>query len=330
MAGETTSTTTTPEQQGQPAEQQGKKQEAAPAAAQQPAPEKKPEPQPAQPDPEKAKAERKAAAEAAARSTPALESTAVDPRALPFGMLADSSPEVAQLFAALAKAQGAMATAAKDRANPHFGSKYADLASVWEACREALAAYGLAVVQQARSKGPHVAVRTVLGHASGQWITCELIMSAQVSTPQAIGSAITYARRYGLASMVGVAAAEDDDGEAAHGRGDFNTRAPEQQPRQQQQRRPPAEKKQAPAEKKPEAPVEKAPAEPHTVAVQEGAPSAFEQLQIVLEECSTTEDCSGWLDQKNAAEKEGAITPEQLAQLRTDYTTKVKKIRARA
>jgi hypothetical protein len=132
-----------------------------------------------------------------------------------------ASGSVANIAVALAKAQATMRGAAKDRTNPHFKAKYADLASVWDACRESLTANDLAVVQPVAADGNTVIVTTVLIHKSGEFISSELRVAAQQNTPQAIGSAITYARRYGLSSMVGVAP-EDDDGEAATSR-NFNS-----------------------------------------------------------------------------------------------------------
>jgi hypothetical protein len=129
------------------------------------------------------------------------------------------SEQIDQLATALAAAQGVMGGALKDSANPFFKSKYADLESVWTACRKALSENGLAVIQTtgvADSGG--VCVTTVLAHKSGQWIRDTLPVNAKDNTPQGIGSAITYARRYALASIVGVYQT-DDDAEAAHGRG---------------------------------------------------------------------------------------------------------------
>jgi hypothetical protein len=118
------------------------------------------------------------------------------------------------LVTALAKAQAEMTGAAKDKTNPHFKSAYADLASVWDACRGPLSKHGLAVIQHASADGPLVSVETVLAHSSGQWVSSTLTMTAQQNTPQGIGSCITYARRYALSSIVGIAP-EDDDGNAA-------------------------------------------------------------------------------------------------------------------
>lgn len=124
------------------------------------------------------------------------------------------SASLAALAAALAKAQGEMEGAAKGNLNPHFKSKYADLASVWDACREPLSKHGLAILQPVSADGPRVTVTTMLVHSSGEWIGEALTMTAQQNTPQGVGSAITYGRRYGLSSMVGIAP-EDDDGNAA-------------------------------------------------------------------------------------------------------------------
>lgn len=125
-----------------------------------------------------------------------------------------SSTTIGKLAAALAKAQARIGHASKDATNPHFKSSYATLASVLDACREALAANEIAVFQPASAEGAKVTVATMLVHSSGEWISTPLTVTAQQSTPQGIGSAITYARRYGLSAMVGVGA-EDDDGNSA-------------------------------------------------------------------------------------------------------------------
>lgn len=125
------------------------------------------------------------------------------------------SESIAALAAALSKAQGEIAGASKDKTNPHFKAKYADLASVWDACRSALSKNGLAVMQPASANGPSVTVTTILAHTSGEWIEGELTMTALQNTPQGIGSCLTYARRYALASMVGVAPEDDDANEAS-------------------------------------------------------------------------------------------------------------------
>ncbi len=119
-----------------------------------------------------------------------------------------------QLALALSKTQGAMNGAVKDAANPFFKSKYADLASCWDACRDALSQNELAVVQLASAEGAAVTITTILMHSSGESLQSALTLTAKEDGPQAIGSAITYGRRYGLCAMVGIAP-EDDDGNAA-------------------------------------------------------------------------------------------------------------------
>lgn len=128
------------------------------------------------------------------------------------------SEQINEIATALAKAQGEMGGAVKDSANPFFKSKYADLASVWDACREPLSKHGLAVLQSPQTDGARVLVETLLTHTSGQWIRDTLAATAKDDSPQAVGSVITYLRRYALQSFAGVAP-EDDDAEAGQGRG---------------------------------------------------------------------------------------------------------------
>lgn len=128
------------------------------------------------------------------------------------------SESLTTLAGALVKVQAEITGAVKDSTNPHFKSKYADLASVWEACRAPLTTHGFAVLQPVSTVDGAVAVTTLLLHTSGEWISDTLLLRPVAETPQGVGSAITYGRRYGLAAMVGVVP-EDDDGEAAHGRG---------------------------------------------------------------------------------------------------------------
>jgi hypothetical protein len=128
----------------------------------------------------------------------------------------NKSDQIGKLAEALSKAQGAMKNAVKDSNNPFFKSKYADLASVSDACRMELAMNGLAVSQLPEIRDTKLVLHYVLMHQSGEWISGELEMTPVKSDPQGIGSAITYARRYTLASIAGVAT-EDDDGNAASG-----------------------------------------------------------------------------------------------------------------
>jgi len=126
-----------------------------------------------------------------------------------------------ELATAMAKAQAEIKAALKDSKNPHFKSSYADLTSVWDACRTALTKNGLSVVQIPNFQGDEVWLETMLLHASGESISGRYPLRPQQQTPQGYGSALTYARRYSLAAMVGVVADEDDDGNAASQRGNY-------------------------------------------------------------------------------------------------------------
>lgn len=129
------------------------------------------------------------------------------------------SPEIKELATALAKAQGAMENASKDAENPGFkrdgkNSTYATLASVWDVIRKPLSDNGLAILQWPRTVQAGVEVETELLHESGQFMRDILWLPCPTMTVHTVGSAITYARRYALMSIVGIAP-EDDDGNSA-------------------------------------------------------------------------------------------------------------------
>lgn len=128
-----------------------------------------------------------------------------------------TSDQTHDLAAALAKAQGEMGHAHKDRQNPHFKSSYATLASCIDACREPLAKHGLAIIQGVElTEHDAVSVTTRLMHASGQWIEAVAAAKPRDLTPQSVGSVVTYLRRYSLMAMVGLAP-DDDDGNEGQG-----------------------------------------------------------------------------------------------------------------
>jgi hypothetical protein len=128
-----------------------------------------------------------------------------------------TSEQINEIAAALAKAQGVMDAASKDSANPHFKAKFASLASAREAIRKPLSENGIAYIQTLRTNEGAVEVDTRLIHSSGQFIGDTLRVPLAQATPQGVGSASSYGRRYALMAIVGLAA-EDDDAEAAHGR----------------------------------------------------------------------------------------------------------------
>lgn len=121
---------------------------------------------------------------------------------------------IAKLAEALAKAQAEMHGAVKDGNNPHFRSKYATLEAVWDACREPLTKHGLAVIQTFDANDQGEYLLTTLTHASGQYVTSRLKLYITKKDSQGLGSAITYARRYALAALVGVIQVDDDGNEA--------------------------------------------------------------------------------------------------------------------
>jgi hypothetical protein len=125
------------------------------------------------------------------------------------------SEQINELAEALAKAQGAVDNAAKASNNPHFKTKYADLASVREAIREPFSANGLSYVQFLRWSPNVVEIETMLMHKSGQFLSDTLPMPIGKNDAQAVGSAATYGRRYSLMAIAGIAPDEDDDGNAA-------------------------------------------------------------------------------------------------------------------
>ena len=135
----------------------------------------------------------------------------------------ETSESIDKLAPALCKAQETMGGAVKDSDNPFFSSKYADLTSVWKACKESLHANGFSVIQSPISKDGRIGVATMLLHTSGQYIKDEFTLGVKKQNdPQADGSSITYARRYALAAFVGVCPV-DDDAEAAMKRNESYT-----------------------------------------------------------------------------------------------------------
>lgn len=119
------------------------------------------------------------------------------------------------LYAALAAAQMEMGRALKDSTNPAFKSKYADLASVCDACMPALNKHGIAVLQPVFDDESGRYVKTIFVHGdSGEQTECRVPLIVGKQDMQGYGSAVTYGRRYGLMGMAGIAP-EDDDGNAA-------------------------------------------------------------------------------------------------------------------
>jgi hypothetical protein len=130
--------------------------------------------------------------------------------------MTDKTTKHATIAAALAAAQAAMGRAAKSANNLHFKSKYADLASVMDACMPALTLNGIAVTQPVKREDGEIVLYTILHHADSDQTLDDggLPLIVNKRDMQGLGSALTYARRYGLMAMAGIAA-DDDDGNAA-------------------------------------------------------------------------------------------------------------------
>lgn len=158
------------------------------------------------------------------------------------------SDQVNELAGALSKAQSEMGHAAKDAKNPHFRAEYATLASVLDAVRPVLAKHGISFVQPAGDDDRgNVVVETVLFHSSGQWMRSDISCAPSKRDAQAIGSVVSYLRRYSLCSMVGIAQA-DDDAEGEQDRRKAGRGADVQVPPPQRQKPPAPQQSPAPTD----------------------------------------------------------------------------------
>lgn len=127
------------------------------------------------------------------------------------------SEDITELAKALAKAQAKIKHASKDNVNPAFKSRYADLASVFDAIKEPFAENGLCLLQPLSNEDDKVKCTTIVLHVSGQFISSNMTMKPTQATPQAMGSAATYLRRYMAMAIAGVAPDDDDGNEASRG-----------------------------------------------------------------------------------------------------------------
>ncbi|WP_419783796.1 ERF family protein [Maridesulfovibrio sp.] len=127
------------------------------------------------------------------------------------------SPEITKLAGAMLKVQQTLKPAAKDGQNNFTNSRYASLQSVMNTCREALLANGIWLTQlPVKVENGNLGLISKIVHAeSGQWQSSLLVMPLPKSDPQGYGSAMTYARRYGLAALIGVVTEHDDDAEGS-------------------------------------------------------------------------------------------------------------------
>jgi hypothetical protein len=131
----------------------------------------------------------------------------------------NKSEQINELAKALAQVQAQITPAQFDSVNPYYKSKYASLGSVIEAAK-ILAEYGLSYSQMPINDGWFAGVENILMHESGQWISEKFMMPLDTDSKNPIqeaGKAITYARRYGLSSMLGIYSDEDTDGNSRSG-----------------------------------------------------------------------------------------------------------------
>ena len=145
-----------------------------------------------------------------------------------------TSESIKNISAALLKAQKEMEGAKKDSSNPFFKSKYSDFNAVLEACKGPLNDNGITILQPHRvdmfEGSSFMVVETILLHESGEFISGETkVEVAKQNDPQALGSAQSYAKRYGLQSIVALPS-EDDDGESAMNRGNKGSSKPASKP----------------------------------------------------------------------------------------------------
>lgn len=127
--------------------------------------------------------------------------------------LEKSTPE---LLSALAIAQGEVENATKASTNPHFKSKYADLAEILNTVRPVFSKHGLSIIQSTEFNGSLVSVTTTLAHKTGGYINSTASCVPAKSDAQGVGSSTTYLRRYSLAAMAGIAQEDDDGNSSAH------------------------------------------------------------------------------------------------------------------
>jgi len=132
-----------------------------------------------------------------------------------------TSESLKEIFTAISLAQGEFRPAKKDATNPFFKSKYADFEDVVNAVRPSLLKYGLSFIQMPTVDNAAFFLVTRICHKSGEWIEAAYPIKTAKEDAQALGSAVTYARRYALQSALGVVTSEhDDDGNSASGKGD--------------------------------------------------------------------------------------------------------------
>jgi hypothetical protein len=132
-------------------------------------------------------------------------------------MKTENAPIEVQYASALVDAIGELSNVAKTAANPYFKSKYAPLDAIIDATRPILVKHGLAISQTPLFLEGAAGVETTIIHRAGHSTTTTLLLPLKDQSPQGVGGAITYARRYALAAVLGIASEDDDDGNVSSG-----------------------------------------------------------------------------------------------------------------
>lgn len=128
----------------------------------------------------------------------------------------EKSESIKNLAVALCKFNSEVSKISKDAKNPFFKNNYATLDNIVDEIRPILTKNGLSILQIPGGDGTNVIMKTLLIHESGEWLESDqLIMKPVKNDPQAVGSAITYARRYSLGAFLSLNTGEDDDGNLA-------------------------------------------------------------------------------------------------------------------
>lgn len=138
----------------------------------------------------------------------------------------EKSEAIGNLTLALSKVQAQLRPAKENSKNPFFKSSYADLGSVWDSVRKLLADNELSIIQMPTDVG---GLTTILSHSSGEFISSTMYIPSKEDA-HGVGSAISYARRYALASFVGVVTGDDDGNGAVKGN-TTTTRKPASKPK---------------------------------------------------------------------------------------------------
>jgi len=143
----------------------------------------------------------------------------------------ETSEQLNELFKAMAEFQKEVEQPKKDADNPFFKSKYVPLENVIDAIHKAGSKHGLSEITYPVQSDGQVGVGVIITHSSGQYMKLPpVLLKPDKNTPQGIGSAITYARRYALSAVFGIASETDDDGNSISGNG--NEKQPNRQAQQ--------------------------------------------------------------------------------------------------